>query len=175
MFQDESRFGRITDPKRCWAARGVRPIVKKQMIREYTYAYGAFSPLDGISDMLILPNMTSHAMNIFLKELSNRHKDEIILLFLDQASCHGKRVIKKPRNIMIEYLPPYSPELNCSENVWDDMKEKFFSNKVFNSMNAVEDKLIEACLFYEKHPELVKSITGFHWIIEAIEKLYIDR
>lgn len=175
MFQDESRFGRITDPKRCWACKGVRPIVKKQMIREYTYAYGAFSPLDGINDLLILPNMTSQSMNIFLKELSNRHKDEIILLYMDQAPCHGKRVIKKPRNIMIEYLPPYSPELNCSENIWDDMKEKFFANKVFNSMDAVESRLIEACLFYENNHERVKSITGFPWILDSIEKLYIDR
>ena len=47
MFQDESRFGRITDPKRCWAPKGERPIVPKQIIREYTYAYGAYSPKDG--------------------------------------------------------------------------------------------------------------------------------
>jgi len=54
MFQDESRFGRITDPKRCWAPKGIRPVINKQMIREYTYAYGAFSPLDGRNDLLIL-------------------------------------------------------------------------------------------------------------------------
>ena len=175
MFQDESRFGRITDPKRCWAPKGIRPVINKQMIREYTYAYGAFSPLDGRNDLLILPNMTSAVMNIFLKELSIRHKDEIILLFMDQAPCHGKKIIKKPRNIMIEYLPPYSPELNPSENVWEDMKEKYFVNKVFNSMTSVENKLIEACLRYENNPEIVKSICGFTWIVDAIKKLPIDR
>ena len=76
---------------------------------------------------------------------------------------------------MIEYLPPYSPELNCSENIWDEMKEKFFANKVFNSMDAVESRLIDACLFYENNHERVKSITGFPWIVDSIEKLYIDR
>ena len=41
MFQDEARFGRINDPKRCWSPKRTRPTVGKQIIREYTYAYGA--------------------------------------------------------------------------------------------------------------------------------------
>ena len=44
MFQDEARFGRINDPKRCWSPKRTRPTVGKQIIREYTYAYGAVSP-----------------------------------------------------------------------------------------------------------------------------------
>jgi hypothetical protein len=66
MFQDEARFGRINKPRRCWAPQKVRPIVKSQIIRQYTYSYGAFSPLDGACDLLILPTMTIQAMNIFL-------------------------------------------------------------------------------------------------------------
>ncbi len=41
MFQDESRFGRINDIKRCWSYKGNRPAVAKQVIREYSYIYGA--------------------------------------------------------------------------------------------------------------------------------------
>lgn len=57
MFQDEARFGRISDPSSCWAPKGIRPEVAKQIIREYTYAYSAISPLDGSMDSLILPDM----------------------------------------------------------------------------------------------------------------------
>ena len=72
MFQDEARFGRINDPKRCWSPKRTRPTVGKQIIREYTYAYGAVSPRDGAADFywpvgmndgLILPVMTAVAMN----------------------------------------------------------------------------------------------------------------
>ena len=45
MLQDEARFGRINEPKRCWAPKGIRPVVLKQTVREYTYAYGAVSRL----------------------------------------------------------------------------------------------------------------------------------
>ena len=58
MFQDEARFGRINKPKKCWSPKEVRPIVKSQIIRQYTYSYGAFSPKDGNCDFLILPSMT---------------------------------------------------------------------------------------------------------------------
>jgi hypothetical protein len=99
MFQDEARFGRINDPKRCWCRKGFRPTVGKQIVREYTYAYGAFSPKDGVADFLILPSMDGQNMNIFLEELSLRHKDEYILLFCDKAPCHREGVLTMPRNI----------------------------------------------------------------------------
>jgi hypothetical protein len=168
MFQDEARFGRINRPKKCWAPAKVRPIVKSQIVRQYTYSYGAFSPKDGICDLLILPLMTIKAMNIFLEELSNRHKDEFIFLICDKASNHSTKGVKVPENMMLFHTLSHSPELNPSENIWDDMREKFFGNVVFNSMDAVEDKLVEASLFYENNPETVKSITGFNWIVNTL-------
>ena len=48
--------------------------------------------------------------------------------------------------------------------MWDEMREKFFTNLVFDSMDAVEDKLEEAMIYYDKNKEIVKSITGFKWI-----------
>jgi transposase len=168
MFQDEARFGRINKPRKCWAPKGVRPIVKSQIIRQYTYSYGAFSPKDGDCTLLILPSMTNKAMEAFLEELSIRHKDEFILLVCDKAPNHRKTGVKVPENILLFHLPPYSPELNPPEHIWDDMREKFFGNKAFNSMDAVEDKLVEASLFYENNPEIVKSIAGFDWIINTL-------
>jgi len=68
MFQDEARFGRINDPRRCWAPRGFRPEVGRQIVREYTYAFGAVSPHDGTLDTLVLPVVTAEAMTIFWRK-----------------------------------------------------------------------------------------------------------
>lgn len=168
MFQDEARFGRINEPKRCWCRSGFRPKVGKQIVREYVYAYGAFAPKDGEADFLILPFMDSENMDLFLKELSMRHRNEFILLICDKAPCHGKGALNIPINIKISYLPPYCPELNPSENMWEEMREKFFTNLVFDSLDAVMDKLEEAMIFYQQSPQIVKSITGFNWIIPHI-------
>jgi transposase len=171
MFQDESRFGRINDIKRCWSYKGNRPSVAKQIIREYSYIYGAFSPMTGTSDMLILPSMTLECMNIFLQELSIRHLGEFILLVCDGAPNHRQGSIKIPENIMIHTLPPLSPELNPAENMWDEIKEKFFHNKLFYSMEDVINRMAEAIVTYEANSHIVKSITNWHWIINPINSI----
>ena len=157
MFQDEARFGRINDPKRCWSPATARPAVGKQIIREYTYAYGAVSPRDGAA-----------AMNLFLKEVGQRHEGEFILMIQDGAPRHSPGALDIPENMMIQTLPPYSPELNPTENIWDDMREKFFANVVFKSMEAVENKLSEACIHYETHPDTAQPITAFKWIKDKL-------
>jgi hypothetical protein len=67
MFQDEARFGRINDPRRCWAPSGIRPEVPCQIVREYTYVYAAASPHDGTLDSLVLPEVNGEMMSIFLE------------------------------------------------------------------------------------------------------------
>ena len=171
MFQDESRFGRINDIRRCWSFPGNRPGVARQIIREYSYIYGAFCPTTGGSDMLILPSMTSECMNIFLAELSERHADKFILLICDGAPNHREKSIKVPENIMIHHLPALSPQLNPSENMWDEIKEKFFHNRLFSSMEEVLNRMSDAIINYEAAPEVVKSITGWDWIINPINSI----
>ena len=65
MFQDEARFGRINDPRRCWAPRGVRPQVCARIVREYTYVFAAVSPHDGTLDTLVLPEVNALTMSLF--------------------------------------------------------------------------------------------------------------
>jgi putative transposase len=164
FFQDEARFGRINDPRRCWARAGVRPIVGKQIVREYTYAYGAFCPQDGASVHFVLPAMDGECMSFFLRHVRQEFPDDFILMVYDGAPCHSPGALDVPDNMMLENLPPYSPELNPSENIWDDMREKFFGNNVFESMSAVTDQLCIAMNHYADHPEIVRSITAFPWI-----------
>jgi transposase len=170
MFQDEARFGRMNEPKRCWAPPGIRPIVGHQLIREYTYAYAAVSPLDGLADFLILPYMNAKLMSLFLAEVAKRHPEEYIFMIIDGAPCHQETALVIPDNIRITTLPPYCPELNPTEHVWDEIREKFFPNVVFGSLEAVEDQLVEAIVFLEKNPTIVQSITGFKWIVNALMK-----
>lgn len=167
MFEDEARFGRINDPKRCWAPEGIRPTVPSHFVREYTYVYGAVCPKDGKSDFLILPNMRTDCMKIFLQELSVRYANEVVLLVLDGASNH-KACSALPENILMVHLPPYCPELNPVEHIWEDMREKHFKNLAFDSLSGVEKVLNSACIAYESNQGLVRSISGFNWILNTV-------
>jgi transposase len=164
MFQDEARFGRINGPHSCWV-KGERPSVYCQIVREYTYAYAAVCPFDGTMDSLIIPFVSSVAMSVFLEEVSNRHIEKTILMFLDQAGWHKSKELIIPKNIRLLSLPPHSPELNPTEHVWDELREKWFHNIAFDSIDAVEDRLVDGLRNLENNKSLVKSMTGFDWII----------
>lgn len=168
MFQDEGRFGRISNPRRCWAPPGVRPHVPCQIVREYTYAFAAVSPKDGTLDSLILPEVSTETMSLFLREVAQRHPEEFILMFMDRAGWHVSNDLFIPSNMALAYLPPYSPELNPAEPLWDEIREKAFPNLVFKSLNGVEDTLEHALADLEKDPDLVKRLCGYAWIISYL-------
>ena len=165
MFQDEGRFGRISTPRRCWAPRGIRPTVPNQIVREYTYAFVALSPHDGEMDSLILPWVNEQAMSMFLLEVSNRHPNEFILMVMDGAGWHRAKALSVPENMTLIFLPPYSPELNPVEHVWEHIRENGFHNKAFSTIDAVEDQLMESLRALENDPASVASMTGFPWIV----------
>jgi len=167
MFEDEARFGRINAPHRCWV-KGERPAVYCQIVREYTYAYASVCPFDGTLDSLILPWAFSGAMNIFLAEAARRHCGKYILMFVDQAGWHKAKDLEIPQNIRLVPIPAYSPELNPIEHVWDELREKYFNNLTFDSMDAVEDRLVVGLWALENDTGLIQSITGFHWIFGAV-------
>lgn len=167
MFQDEARFGRINSPHKCWV-NGKRPVVYCQIVREYTYAYAAVCPVDGTMDSFVFPVVSSSAMSIFLDEVSKRHTDNTILMFLDQAGWHKARDLRVPQNIILAALPAYSPELNPTEHIWDELREKWFHNNTFDSILAVEDRLVDGLYNLETNKPLVQSLIAFDWIISCL-------
>ena len=168
MFADEARFGRMNRPRPCWAPIGVRPEVAAQLIREYIYLYGAVCPKDGGCVYLIMPAADTACFQIYLDVLSKKYCRQHILLVLDGAPNHQSGLLVVPENITLLFLPPYSPELNPKENLWDEIREKIFKNFALKSMDAVHAKLREGILYIERNPELVKSITTFPYIAKSI-------
>ena len=164
MFQDEAGFGRINKPKRCWCAKGVRPVVPCHHIREYMYAYGAVSPLDGGMVSLVLPYANTVCMNIFLHEVSIRYPFDHILMVMDNAAWHKSKMLMVPDNIEIFPLLAYTPELNPIEMIWDELREKGFKNELFQTLNDVALRLCDSLLSLEGDHNKVRSITAWNWI-----------
>jgi len=168
LFVDEARFGRMNRIRPCWAPIGTRPEVAAQLIREYIYLYGAVSPKDGICVYLIMPTSNTACFQAFLDMLARKFARQDILLVLDGAPNHHSDNLAVPDNITLLYLPPYSPELNPKENLWDEIREKVFKNYALKSMHAVRAKLKQAILYIERNPKLVRSITSFPYIVNSL-------
>ncbi|WP_341866316.1 transposase [Paraburkholderia hospita] len=108
MFQDEARFGRISDTRRCWCPKPARPLCRAMVTQEYTYAYAAVSVADGVLDSLILPHVNGACMQMFLDEVCARHPDDRIVMVLDGAGWHQSASLRLNHNLHLLTLPPYS-------------------------------------------------------------------
>jgi transposase len=165
FFQDEGRFGRISDPTGCWAPGGVRPLVPAHLVREYTHVFSAVCPRDGQSFSLVLPYADTEAMQIFLKELADCYKDYRVVVILDRAAWHRSPQFMKFENLRILYQPPYSPEVNPVEHLWEHIREKYLRNWVWDSLEALETELVRILQELVQSTETLQSLTGFHWAI----------
>jgi hypothetical protein len=73
--------------------------------------------------------------------------------------------LQVPEKICLLPLPPYSPQLNPVEHLWEEIREQWFPNLVFDSLAGVADRRVEALAALENDPDQVAQITGFDWII----------
>ena len=129
---------------------------------------GAVSCKDGTYVYLITPTSNTACFQVFLNVLARRFARQDILLVLDGAPNHRGGNLVVPDNVTLLYLPPYSPELNPKENLWDEIREKIFKNYALKSMDAVRAKLKQAILYMERNPKLVRSITSFPYIVNSL-------
>lgn len=164
LFEDESRFGRINDERRCWSPLHFRPEVGTQIIREFVYAVAAVDPFTGSLSSLILPWSDAETMSIFLAHTSSQFMESFNIMFLDCAGWHTANALRVPENIKIVFLPPYSLELNPMEGIWKHLRGNFFGNRVFESLDEVEETLCHGLRYLNRSQELVRSITCYDWI-----------
>lgn len=166
MFQDEAGFGRISEPSRCWAPAGVRPIVARHRIREYSYAHGAIEPRTKDSYFLVLPYSNSKCMSIYLSGLSKQFPEDMLLVCVDQAPWHTTSKINIPDNIELFYLPAATPEMNPQEPIWKELRKRGFKNESFPSLKKVELRLCNVIRSLTRKD--IMSITGREWVLSII-------
>lgn len=165
FFQDESRFGLFTRNGKMLTAKGIKPICTFQQVFQSTYLFGAFSPIDGSSFMLELPNCNTECFQLFLDEMSKQRPDEFKIMVLDNGAFHKAAKLKVPENIVLLFLPPYSPELNPAEKIWALMKRKFtnlFCKTLDDVSNFIEHTVRNLI------PESIKSTCNFEYISSEI-------
>lgn len=167
FFEDEARFGRMGECRKSWVPRQARAIVPKQQVREYVYALTAVCPETGETSSIISPLCNIEAMEAFLDETSEVYKHYRILMVMDGASWHTSTKLRTPENIEVMHLPPYSPELNPVEHIWDYIREqKRFANYSFTSLDEVEDQLVKALREIDAEKEKMKSMCNFKWLYD---------
>jgi transposase len=168
MFQDEARFGRMSDPRACWVPAPLRPVVKTALVREYNYVFGAVCPQTGCIDYMVAENMKTENMSRFLKMVGKKHKNNFIIMVVDGASSHRSKDLSIPSNMALIMLPPYSPELNPVERVWNLLRRDYFANQYFETLHSAIAQAEIGLNRMKKEKTKMKSLTCWPWITEIL-------
>lgn len=164
-FQDEARVGQQGTLTRLWARRGSRPPAPKDRRYAWAYLFGAVCPARRVGAGLVLPHANADAMTLHLDEVGRAVVPGAhAVVVLDGAGWHklgGK--LRVPDNVSLLPLPPYSPELNPVENVWQFLRQNQLSNRVLEGYDAIVDACCAACNALIAAPKRIASIATRTW------------
>ncbi len=116
---------------------------------------------------LLLPWVDTKLMGLFLAHTAAQFPGEHCVMFLDGAGWHKAHALEVPANMTLVPLPPYSPELNPAEHIWEYIRENDLRNQVFQDLDKVMDAVEISLHRLHTHPEIVRSMTAFPWIAET--------
>jgi hypothetical protein len=163
-WQDEARVGQQGTLTRIWARRGTRPRAVRDHRFNWAYLFGAICPARGTGAAVIMPEVNVEAMNEHLAEISRCVSvGAIALLVLDGAGWHRSPRLDLPDNIVLLPLPPYAPELNPVENIWEFIRSNYLSHRVFEDYQEILNACRDAWNAMMQLPQTIKSIGTREW------------
>lgn len=112
--------------------------------------------------MLELPFCNTDTFQIFLNEFSKENPIELKIIVLDNGAFHKSKSLIIPENIVLVFLPPYSPELNPAEKVWWLLKREFVC-QTFPNMIELK-KHIDKSLKKIINIKTIKSLCSFEYL-----------
>lgn len=128
------------------------------------YIFGAVCPARDKGIALILPCVNTEAMNLHLKEISlNVQTGHHAVVIIDGAGWHIAAALELPDNISLLQLPPYSPELNAQENIWEYLRQNYLAGRIFETVDDIIEACCKAWQALTAEPSRIKSIASRNW------------
>lgn len=164
-IMDEARFGLHTELRRLWALKGQRPVVTRQIKYQWDYLYGALDVIGGQAHFCQIPSVNQGWDRLYLETLAATDVEVIHVVIRDQAGFHLRDGdARLPERVRIIDLPPYSPELNPCEQLWDIIKDEI-GNRVFATIAELRRATLPALQRYWDDPASVLRLIGRNWIL----------
>ena len=123
-------------------------------------------------DYITSEKMNTDNMSLFLHQVSKSHDHNFMVMELDGASSHKCKELNIPENITLVFLPPYSPELNPAELIWNMLRRNYFANRVFDSLNAATFQAEKGLNRMSSDKKALQSLTNWPWIDAILNTIY---
>lgn len=165
-WADEMRLGLISQVRRVWAPIGVKIVQKIQISYTYIYLHLVVDGVNGVIDWIWAENMKQESV---VKAIAAWQEKGFHAFVWDGAPSHRGNDVKASGAIMV-IQPPYSPELNPAERVFEAIRSKVEGEvyaTIADKQAAVEKFLKELAAA----PERIKKLAGWDWIQETVSSI----
>lgn len=111
-----------------------------------------------------MPRADTQAMNLHLIEIGTQVAPGAhAIIIIDGAGWHTAKSLIAPDNISLLRLPPYSPELNPQENIWQYLRQNALANRVYENYEAIVTACCKAWNDLIELPATITSIANREW------------
>lgn len=162
VFVDESGFYLLPGVVRTYAPRGQAPELRVFETRDHLSVMSCITAPGDLFTLIRWDPMTGCESVTFLKHL-RYHLGPKLLVIWDGSPIHRSREVKQflaegaARDIHLEALPPYAPDLNPDEGVWQHLKHVELRNKCCTDLNDLHHELYLAIRRVWNRPDLIRA------------------
>lgn len=147
---------------------GVKPIQTAKPGYEYFYLYGAIEPETGQRFFTEHERLNSDCFQVFLNRFAEAFPHSHNVMILDNGRFHKAKKLTVPSNVEFMFLPPYSPELNPVERLWQDLKDQLAFD-FYEHLSMLRQKTRIALSRYTD--KAIASLTEYEYLLEAASAL----
>jgi hypothetical protein len=144
---------------------GVKPIGEVQWQFFYRWLYGIVEPLSGEHFLLEFSHLDSLCFEEFLQTFSQAYPHDLHLMQVDNAKAHSAQTLTVPKNIILLFQPPYCPEVNPIERVWQEFK-RWLQWQHFDSIAELQQAISR--WVSRLTPRLMRSLTQWDWLVDGL-------
>lgn len=164
FFGDEAGFEGDPRPRAKWVKRGSRPTQGYYGGHIRQNVVGAVNPATGQLISLIVPHCDTEVFQLFLDVMAHEAPASPgmkVILVLDNACWHKTKSLNW-HHIQPVYLPPYSPDFNPIERLWQHLKGHYLAGYITRHGHELNDKLFDSIRSLLDHPETIRSVCKTH-------------
>ena len=166
-FEDECHFQQHGSRCAMWVPpEETDPVVLHAPTRKSLALFGAVRSDDGMMVVQPEPKFNAASFLQFLKKLSRRRrKGHRMVVVVDNASWHRARTLQewlseRKRWLTIDFLPPYSPELNSIERVWKLTRRICTHNQYFEFLQDLVDTVLSQLHAWETPNDTLRRLCA---------------
>jgi hypothetical protein len=112
-----------------------------------------------------VPTVSFSTARQYLSLLSQTYSEELLIIQVDNAPAHTSSEVEIPDNIILLFQPPYCPEVNPTERLWEYLKD-FLAWQVFFNLDDLRIKVDK--ILASLTNQIVGFLTGWSWILHSL-------